>query len=262
MRRLAIVLLPLCLSGCGLPPAISIASFALDGFSYLTSGKSVSDHALSVAAGQDCALLRVVENTEVCRDFKDGEEPFLVTESQAWAEEQNRLGYDDTSDDPIFGWQPADSSTRVAVDDSPVAEPGDPRDAQLPVVARSGFASPAEGSFVQVAYDPPSAEADFAAPPFAPSDPDQRLLVIGSFAHQTNARNLILRWPGFELGVLPATVGDMHVFRVVTDPLPVDEVAAKRERLRRAGIAAAWSLRLCAAHRSGPDCVVWFASES
>ncbi len=55
------------LSGCILPPAISIASNGIDGLSYLTSGKSMSDHAISEATGEDCALFRVLTDDSVCR---------------------------------------------------------------------------------------------------------------------------------------------------------------------------------------------------
>lgn len=57
----------LLLAGCGLPPAVVIASYAIDGVSYLTTGKSVTDHALSAVAQQDCALHRVITDSgNVC----------------------------------------------------------------------------------------------------------------------------------------------------------------------------------------------------
>ncbi|MGO8914705.1 MAG: SPOR domain-containing protein [Stellaceae bacterium] len=51
---------PLLAAGCAVPPAVTIASFAADGVSYLTTGKSVTDHGISIATGHDCALLRPV----------------------------------------------------------------------------------------------------------------------------------------------------------------------------------------------------------
>ena len=59
--RFAVVALPvLVLGGCALPPAVTLASLAADGVSYVTTGKSVSDHGMSVATGNDCALMRPV----------------------------------------------------------------------------------------------------------------------------------------------------------------------------------------------------------
>src|SRR5258706_16165357 len=46
-------LLPL--GGC-LPPAVTVASYSVDGASYAVSDKSLSDHGLSVASGEDCAI--------------------------------------------------------------------------------------------------------------------------------------------------------------------------------------------------------------
>ncbi len=69
-RALTIVAL-LGLAGCAMPPAVSIASFALDGISYLATGKSVSDHALSIVTQQDCAMWRLVKEGDpraVCRE--------------------------------------------------------------------------------------------------------------------------------------------------------------------------------------------------
>ena len=55
------------LGGCGLvPPAVSIASLAVDAFSYAVSGKSVSDHGLSIVMQEDCAVLRLVQGKGIC----------------------------------------------------------------------------------------------------------------------------------------------------------------------------------------------------
>lgn len=60
------------LSGCALPVPVQIASWALDGLSYLATEKSVTDHGISVLAQKDCAVLRgLVDSGEFCRDFDD-----------------------------------------------------------------------------------------------------------------------------------------------------------------------------------------------
>lgn len=59
--RLAILALAALLpAGCALPPAVTLASLAADGVSYVATGKSVSDHGISAATGNDCALMRPV----------------------------------------------------------------------------------------------------------------------------------------------------------------------------------------------------------
>jgi len=65
------------LGGCAaIPPAVSIASYALDGISLLASGRTLSDHVLSAAVGEDCKLLRMAQNLEVCTDW--GTEPQIA----------------------------------------------------------------------------------------------------------------------------------------------------------------------------------------
>ena len=68
MQRYFWVLAPALVGGCGLPPAVMIASYAADGVSYVATGKSVTDHGISEVTGRDCALLRVIRGRAVCKD--------------------------------------------------------------------------------------------------------------------------------------------------------------------------------------------------
>jgi hypothetical protein len=58
-------------SSCALPPVIAVASYATTGISYMASGKSPSDHALSALTDKDCAIHRVVMSKAVCREQGD-----------------------------------------------------------------------------------------------------------------------------------------------------------------------------------------------
>jgi sporulation related protein len=61
LDRLAFLALAALLpAGCALPPVVTLASLAADGVSYAATGKSVSDHGISAATGNDCALMRPV----------------------------------------------------------------------------------------------------------------------------------------------------------------------------------------------------------
>lgn len=65
--RILLLLSFTALGGCGLvPPAISVASFAADAFSYAVSGKSVSDHGISMVMREDCAVLNFVKGSAIC----------------------------------------------------------------------------------------------------------------------------------------------------------------------------------------------------
>ena len=66
-HRFLLALAPILLSGCAIPPAVSIASYVLDGISYAATGKSVSDHGISAAAGRDCAMFRILKGQNPCR---------------------------------------------------------------------------------------------------------------------------------------------------------------------------------------------------
>lgn len=69
IRLSAVISLVATLSGClALPPAIQVASLAMDGLSYATTGKSVTDHALSAFAARDCAMLRALQGSDICVD--------------------------------------------------------------------------------------------------------------------------------------------------------------------------------------------------
>jgi len=66
MRYLGLGGLALFLAGCALPVPLQLASWAASGVSYATTGKSLSDHAISAMASQDCALHRIALGEEVC----------------------------------------------------------------------------------------------------------------------------------------------------------------------------------------------------
>ncbi|MEL0107244.1 MAG: SPOR domain-containing protein [Rhodospirillales bacterium] len=68
VRASAVALLPMFLSGCGLPLGVQVASWAVDGISMLATEKSVSDHGISAVAQKDCALWRIFKGESICRE--------------------------------------------------------------------------------------------------------------------------------------------------------------------------------------------------
>ncbi|KLN60182.1 hypothetical protein WH96_13430 [Kiloniella spongiae] len=69
MRKIFVAsTLALTLSGCALPPAIGVASLAVDVASYFFSGKTLTDHGISAVAQQDCALIRLMEG-DLCDEY-------------------------------------------------------------------------------------------------------------------------------------------------------------------------------------------------
>jgi hypothetical protein len=57
----------LSLGGCAAPAALTVASVAADGASLAASGKTMSDHALSVVSGQDCSTAKFLDSGVLCR---------------------------------------------------------------------------------------------------------------------------------------------------------------------------------------------------
>ena len=72
------------LSACA-PTAVTLAALAVTGMSYATTGKSVTDHALTVVAQRDCALHRMVtRNQAPCRGAVfNVEDEALILEADA-----------------------------------------------------------------------------------------------------------------------------------------------------------------------------------
>ncbi len=75
MRWLILAAAAISLSGCGLPPIVTYTSYAADIFSYLATGKSVTDHGISMVLEKDCALLRVLDGP-IC--IEEVEEEIVV----------------------------------------------------------------------------------------------------------------------------------------------------------------------------------------
>ena len=73
LRRLLIIVCPLFVGACALPLPLQLAAWAADGISYLMTSKSMSDHGLSAAVGQDCAVHRAITEGAICREDTDSE---------------------------------------------------------------------------------------------------------------------------------------------------------------------------------------------
>ena len=103
------------LTGCLLPPAISIASLVLDVGSFAVSGKTMTDHGISVVAREDCALLRVFDG-EVCEPYADFEEDISLAALEPLApgsEDEIAQFAAAESGNPLFGLDYAVAGTAL-----------------------------------------------------------------------------------------------------------------------------------------------------
>ena len=70
-RGVLVLVLSMMLGGCALPLGVQVASWALDGISYVATKKSMTDHGLSIVTQQDCAMWRIMKQEEICAKYED-----------------------------------------------------------------------------------------------------------------------------------------------------------------------------------------------
>ncbi|MBS0523692.1 MAG: hypothetical protein JSS04_08660 [Proteobacteria bacterium] len=121
---------------------MTAASYGADGASYAETGKSTSDHFMSMVSKKDCALWRVFRNENVCHARPDGKDPYHVDYDTA-----ERMPSEDgvsyapplrqTPDEPASSWT-AEAYARnpgpvPATPSEPVVAAIDPASAPPPV---------------------------------------------------------------------------------------------------------------------------------
>ncbi len=229
------------LAGCVLPPVVSYASLAMDGISYATTGKSVSDHALSAVTDQDCAVWRAVSEQAieaVCQDP-------VEDDSQVAAEDTGNDGW-------FFTGQFFGNDEAPAVDPDPVitlvaAEPAISLDKDVDSLTNST-------DFDVIDFDLAKASVADAPLPAKPPNYKAIYLVLGSFKSVAGAESLASRVPGITTAIAPALIGEDRYFRVVAGPFELDETGAAEQRLAAAGINNVWAARLCTNNLLAPPC--------
>lgn len=100
MKRLALLALPVLVSGCVLPPAAAVSVVALQGISVFTMGKTLPDQVITAVAAQDCTLFRLARFEPVCRDYLEGESNRLYAEARAWESGPEIVGHTDIAGRP------------------------------------------------------------------------------------------------------------------------------------------------------------------
>ena len=99
-------------SACGVPVAVSAASYAADGGLLATSNKTSTDHIASVVTKKDCAIWRVFRGRQMCSQRADGGDPYDTdyTEPQRSVSESG-VSYSSplrpASDTPAVSWEAA-----------------------------------------------------------------------------------------------------------------------------------------------------------
>ena len=190
MRNLLVgLVVPVLLAGCGLPPAVSVATTVAGGFTQAVSGKSVTDHALSAVATDDCSVVRALENDNICTGYGGEEMPRILAASApgagSWAQVETSLAADSQSPGSVAGTSAAPA---VSVAPSPVAEFAAAVPQPKPAIATS-------------------------------TDP---ITVLGSYRSRANAERAAVELASLQPRVVVAISGPTRMYRVVSD-VPVRE---------------------------------------
>ena len=260
--RLGVVLLPLFIAGCGLPPAFTIASLAIDALSLAVSEKTVADHALSQIAQKDCSMWRGFTGDELCID-EDSTFAVAAADGQptAGGADSADLGAITTASGPI-----EDGSMDLAMPggESGLLGPAEPQLADFTTASApaeetappSGLVQPATavaagdtpGAPGTVDHVQPAATADRPAPrrervPAAMAGP-RLYYVIGSFSQWNNAQRLAARHGTLTPSVVTGKLDGRKLFRVVIGPFGPSEQKDMRALIHRAGHYDAWAVRM------------------
>ena len=275
MRGLWALVVLVALAGCTTPPAFTIASFVLDGVSYLATGKSVNDHALSIVVQQDCAMWRVLKERDLKAICHNDDTTVVVADATPPpAADLLKLG-----DDRMLAssWAAADPgadalSPEAAAWDAVVLDPdanapsaadllnlGDDRMLASSWVAaadpRTVALSPEVAAWDAVVLEPAAdAPPAFAAVSWSPTNRTATYLVAGNFRHLGRAERLIESLGGYPATIKSAVVGERQYYRVLAGPYSGDELAAARKRLTISGVGQSWAISLCAADLGPPPC--------
>jgi len=256
LRPLTLPALLLFLNGCAamaIPPAFSLSSYAVDGFSYLASGKSLTDHAISDAAGRDCATWRIVKRKAICRDFT----PKQVAERKRNRREVNNnvdRGYIATSLNGI----PKDESIALAArlrkraksNSGITAKPQKPVTSRSPIQVHRPIQVrgplKVKREDLSPAPKPPTAAAiTNRTAVVSKREAGKRYVVFGSFRQRGDADRFARRHAAVRPWVVAATVRGQRYYRVVVRPSGDAEMASAMRSLRRAGIRDAYTMRIC-----------------
>lgn len=294
MRFILLGVPVLFLAGCALPPVVAIGSYAADGLSYLITGKSVSDHAISEVVGEDCATWRMVKLENPCHEYEEGEEGvFASRDNDADADgarDMAALDEDEPYDDRTVEKVPIIQVSDVPIE-SDTAPDSVPASGITAAPRQVAISSPAAGdgageiSVEQIPDARPQSRASWAEPAgreeniasdqlagrdaVAATTPNAIpasgpgggiLLVMGSFSSRTNAQRLARAQADFNPVVIPARIGGVTYYRVVTRTGPAMGLRDVRSRLSAAGIRNTWRIRSCGEAPGVAGCVAWTES--
>ena len=252
------------LGGCALPVPIQVASWAIDALSVITTEKSLADHGISALAKKDCSLFRVVteDDSVICRDVDDRQD-VMTADAGTAATDVNALAPAtdgaaaprfETIESQVAKSAPAAAAfetaagdeTAVAVNIDLAAMQPATEEVDRPFIQFAKVAQVEAGTAKAV----PAAVAPEAVVPVQSADAGKPqagfYYVIGSFRGSDRAKRHMQAYRALVPAVLHGKIGNdgRDVYRVVVGPFKAPERSVAYRRIKRAGIADTWAIRV------------------
>lgn len=136
--------LPLLTGGCGVPLAVSAASYGADGVSVAATKKTTSDHFVSMVTKEDCSFWRVFKHQKMCKPRETDHDPYQVNYDEPFRmQSEGGVSYgpplNASADAPAVSWEA--SAYKASPDNAP-QQPATAI-AQTPLDAPASPSSPA-----------------------------------------------------------------------------------------------------------------------
>jgi hypothetical protein len=231
MRTVALLPLLFLLAACGIPSSVIVAGYAVDSASYVGTGKTVSDHALSAATKKECSVLYGLTRGQLCQD---------PPPKQATVPSDTRVP------DRLPPGPAANMLTQTA------AEPMILGDAST-LEIDDAFAN-LETTTVSAPVPPeqPNRKVEAAKKPYTPL----WTLVVGVFDNEAAARSLVKRLkPKKALITVTVEKGEV-AYRVSTEPFKISEAEKRKEQLSHLELADIYVSRVCPVWMKDDRCIV------
>lgn len=152
--------LPLLTGACGVPLAVTAASYGADGISVAATKKTTTDHFASMVTKEDCSFWRIFRHQKMCKPRETDKDPYQVNYDEPFRMQAEGAGVSygpplhAAPDAPVVAWDAAAYK--------PASGPDKPN-APVTAVARSPAAAPGSAVSTQPLEPPPGSQA--ASPP-------------------------------------------------------------------------------------------------
>ncbi len=248
INLLVLILAPLVLGGCIMPLGVQVASLIADGVSLVTTDKTLTDHGLSAVTEQDCAMWRVANGEEVCRDYEPSDAPVMSAEAK-----QNGIKAAEG-----MPWRPVEASYPL-IDAEGMAGSISSKPAtvesEVQVASLEPLAAPTKPPILSAVVEDPMVPASPAKTTqvLEPAPTPARetaavktqggmFFVIASFSRVNGAKRFARRHAALATQVLAGTARGQAVYRVAIGPVGKAQRPGVKAKLVDAGFADTWAL--------------------